>query len=127
VVAPIDQFLSESFPVAREIVTGDEAAAREALVRRAREKMTAAAATLDTLPSDQRPAAGAHDPFADTVELAGDPAEKWTIRQLKDLPRMIIGVATSGPEPAVVFWGGYDETGPGEWTTWTMLLPLPEK
>jgi len=127
VVAPIDDFLREGFPVAREIVKGDEAAAREAVVRTGRAKIGDAAAKVVALQADPKSVPKTEDPFADTVELASDPDGKWSIRQMQDLRRMILGWATAGPEPTVVFWGGYDETGPGEWTTWTMLLPLPEK
>jgi hypothetical protein len=126
-VAPVDHFLSESFPVAREIVKGDEAAARQAVVRIGRKRMTAAAEKVVALRTRKGPVARAESPFEGSLELASDPGGKWTIRQIQDLRRIIIGVATAGPEPTVVFWGGYDETGPGEWTAWTMLLPLPEK
>jgi hypothetical protein len=127
VVAPIDDLLREGFPVAREIVKGDEAAANEAIVRTGRVKMGEAAARVVALQAGLKSVPKTERPFADTIELAGDPDGKWSIRQMQDLPRMIVGVATAGPEPTVVFWGGYDETGPGEWTTWTMLLPLPER
>jgi hypothetical protein len=126
-VAPVDALLREGFPVAQEVVTGDEAAARAAVIRAGREKMSEAASKVVALQTRKGPVPEADTPLGDTIELAQDPEGKWSIRQIQDLRRMIIGVATAGPEPTIVFWGGYDETGPGEWTTWTMLLPLPEK
>lgn len=126
-VAPIDHFLSEGLPVGREIVRGDEAAARAAVVRLGRAKIAAAVKGMNSLRTSQKPVAEAIDPLEDTVELASDPGGKWSIRQLQDLRRMIIGVSLAGPEPTVLFWGGYDETGPDEWTVWTVLLPVTEK
>jgi hypothetical protein len=126
-VAPVDDLLREGFPVVREIVKGDEAAARAAVVRVGRAKMGDAAARVATLQTGLKAVPKEENPLADTVELASDPDGKWSIRQMQDLRRIILGIATAGPEPTIVFWGGYDETGPGEWTTWTMLLPLPEK
>jgi hypothetical protein len=126
-VAPVEALLREGFPVAQEVVKGDEATARAAVVRAGRKKMSEAASKVVALQTRKGPVPDVDNPFRDSIELAKDPDGEWSIRQIQDLRRMIIGVALAGPEPTVVFWGGYDETGPGEWTTWTMLLPLPEK
>ncbi|OAI54097.1 hypothetical protein AYO47_03580 [Planctomyces sp. SCGC AG-212-M04] len=125
-VAPVDDLLREGFPVSQVLVKGDEAAARAAVVKIGREKMGEAALKVVALQKVPPPARTTDDAFAGSTELANDPDGKWSIRQLDDLRRLIIGLAMAGPQPTVVFWGGYDETAPGEWTTWTMLLPLPE-
>src|SRR5436190_8978584 len=125
-VAPVDDLLREGFPVSQVLVKGDEAAARAAIVKIGREKMGEAAMKIVALQKGLPPALKTEDPFARSTELASDPDGKWSIRQMQDLRRLILGLAMTGPQPTVVFWGGYDETGPGEWNTWTMLLPLPE-
>jgi hypothetical protein len=125
-VAPADDLLREGFPVSQVLVKGDEAAARAAVIKIGREKIGEAAMKIVDLQKGLPPAQKIEDPFAGSTELASDPDGKWSIRQMQDLRRLIIGLAMAGPQPTVVFWGGYDETGPGEWNTWTMLLPLPE-
>jgi hypothetical protein len=124
-VAPVDDLLREGFRVSQVVVKGEEAAARAKVVKIGRESIGEAAAKVVALAKGLPPAADTQDPFAGSRELARDPEGRWSIRQLEEF-RRIIGVAMAGPQPTVVFWGGYDETGPGEWTVWTMLLPLPE-
>jgi hypothetical protein len=126
-VAPTGHFLLDDLPVAREVIKGNEVAAREAVLRIGREKIAAAVEKLNGLPTHKKPAAGATNPLDESVELVADSDGKWSIRQLQDLPRMIIGLALTEPDPTVMFWGSYDETGPGEWSVWTMLVPPPEK
>lgn len=125
-VAPPD-LLPPGFPLARAVVRGDEAAARDAIVRVGREKLSSEAERIAAMPNPEAAAADHADPFAGALELAADANGKWRILETRDLKRIIIGVLHIAPDPAIVFWGGYDQTGPGEWSTWTMQLPLPEK
>jgi len=126
-VALPDDLIREGFPVTHRVINGDEAAARDAVVQTCREKIDDAARRVVSLQTRANPAVPPDEPFENAVELDRDPGGKWSIHQLQDLRRLIVGVGRAGSEPTILFWGGYDETGPGQWTTWTMLLPLPEK
>ncbi len=125
-VAPEVDLLNEGFPVVRKTVQGDEAAARDAVVRDFRAKIDEAAKQVADFQTRSAVKAPAEEPFENSVELARDPGGKWSIHQVQDLRRMIVGVVRGGPAATVLFWGGYDETAPGSWATWTMQLPLPE-
>jgi len=127
VVAPGDALVQHKLPLSQWVVAGDEAAARNAVIRNGRERIGDHIRTLGTSPVDGASGLEEGNPFADAVELARDGDGTWSIVQSQDLPRRVLGLSLAGGEPTVVFWGGYDETGPGEWTTWTMLLPRPEK
>ncbi|HVJ86022.1 MAG TPA: hypothetical protein VM452_10290, partial [Caulifigura sp.] len=125
-VAPEDDLLNEGLPVVRKTVQGDEAAARAAVVQAFRVKIDEAAKQVAEFQARSAVKAPANEPFEDAVELARDPDGKWLIYQVQDVRRMIVGVVRAGPAPTILFWGGYDETAPGSWATWTMQLPLPE-
>ncbi len=126
-VAPIDEALRNEFPIGREIVRGNAASARDVVVRRCRESLS-----TDEVPTNDMPAPGdapaiSQEYFQNTTELARAENGQWSIHQLADLPQRIIGVRWTSPEPTIRCWGGYDETGPGQWTIWTMRLPLPQE
>ncbi len=124
-VAPDELPLQAGLPLHRRLIRGTEAAAREALVEAGRHFLEQARHGLAEWPPAQAPSSAPAEPFENAVELARDPLDQWTIHELQEPRRLVVGVAHSGRGPTIVFWGGYDETGPDEWTTWTMLLPLP--
>jgi len=127
-VAPVEDLLREGFPVQQAVVRGDEDAARAAVVEVGQKMMPDAAHRVAGMQKRNGAApAKPAEPFESALELARGADGSWRILQMRDLKPMIIGVVHAGPEPTIVFWGGYDVTGPGEWSTWTMLLPLPEK
>jgi len=123
-VAPLDDLLQKSLPVIWNRVQGDEGAARNAVVHKIRAGITTAVSGVQTR---NHSVEAQDDPFKNAVELARDPLGLWSVHQIEDVRSKIVGVMRTGPEPTVLFWGGYDETGPGEWTTWTMQLPSPKE
>ncbi|QDT57394.1 hypothetical protein Pan44_54630 [Caulifigura coniformis] len=123
-VAPLNDLLRDTLPVVQDRVRGSEAAARDAVVNKIRDQIAAA---VSEVASRTGAVETKDDPFRDAIELARDPGGVWSVHQLQEVGRRIVGVARSGREPAVLFWGGYDEAGPGEWTTWIMQLPLPKE
>lgn len=114
-------------PVSDRHFQGDEAAARDLTVGICRAALTANIERfpMARLPDDPKRWADSFN-ADDWTELDRDAAHRWSIHQMPDVPRRIVGVSRRAGESLICCWGGYDQTGPDQWTVWTMRLPQPE-
>lgn len=106
-------------PIRHRVISGDELAARAALVRDLQEAVAAGGSARVPPERPQSPQA-----FDEWNVLAEDLAAGWSVRQSPESPRMAAGIRTSGADSLISCWGGLREIARDEWMVW-VVVPRP--